>query len=80
MNEFDKLDFMEKLYETEEPSIAEKIILDMANIIRERNQLRKENIHLRRELKFYQDNINESIKEHQNFMGELLTSLIDKND
>lgn len=80
MSEFDKLDFMEKLYETEEPSIAERVILSMAAIINERNQLRKENIYLRRQLKFYQDNINESLKEQQNFIGELLTSLVNDGE
>lgn len=80
MSEFDKLDFMEKLYETEEPSLAEQFITSMASIIAERDELRKENIYLKKRIKFYQDSINERINEQNKFIGDLLTSLVDKND
>lgn len=80
MSEFDKLDFMEKLYETEEPSLAERFITSMASIIAERDELRKENIYLKKRIKFYQDSINERINEQNKFIGDLLTSLVDKND
>lgn len=76
MKDFDKLYVLEKLYETEEPSLAEKLVWDMNDIIAERNYLRKENIELKRQLKFYRDNVNQSLEQHKQFMGELLTSLI----